>query len=64
MPRRHPRSLDHLARHPPFEVKQSVLRLVVERIVVEDARVVIQHVVPTEKFRLIPEWWAVEDLNL
>jgi site-specific DNA recombinase len=49
---------------PPFEMKQSVLRLVVERIVVEDSRVVIQHVVPTEKFRLIPEWWAVEDLNL
>ena len=48
---------------PPFEVKQSVLRLVVERIVVEENRVVVQHVVPTEKFRLIPEWWAVRDSN-
>ncbi|HLF92196.1 MAG TPA: hypothetical protein VJB14_01945, partial [Planctomycetota bacterium] len=44
---------------PPFEVKQSVLRLVVERVLVEDSRVVIHHVVPTEKFRLIPEWWAL-----
>jgi hypothetical protein len=28
-------------------VKQKVLQLVVDRIVVEDSRVVIQHVVPT-----------------
>lgn len=42
-------------------MKKSILRLVVERIVVEDTRVVIQHVVPPEKFRLIPEWWAALD---
>ncbi|MBI3856829.1 MAG: hypothetical protein HY293_14165 [Planctomycetes bacterium] len=48
---------------PPFEVKQSVLRLVAERVVVEESRLVIHHVVPTEKFRLIPEWWAPRDSN-
>jgi site-specific DNA recombinase len=32
---------------PSFETKQQVLRLVVDRIVVEDSRVVVHHVVPT-----------------
>jgi site-specific DNA recombinase len=32
---------------PSFETKQLVLRLVVDRIVVEEARVVVHHVVPT-----------------
>lgn len=34
-------------REPSFETKQQVLRLVVDRIVVEDDKVVIHHVVPT-----------------
>jgi DNA topoisomerase VI subunit B len=37
---------------PSFETKQQVLRLVVDRIVVEDARVVVNHVVPTGPIRL------------
>jgi len=37
---------------PSFEVKQKVLQLVVDRIVVEESRVVIQHVVPTGAVRL------------
>lgn len=32
---------------PSFETKQQVLRLVVDRIMVEDSRVVVHHVVPT-----------------
>ncbi len=40
---------------PSFEVKQKVLQLVVDRIVVEESRVVIQHVVPTGPVRLQPE---------
>ncbi len=37
---------------PSFETKQQVLRLVVDRIVVEDDKVVIHHVVPTGPVRL------------
>ena len=40
---------------PSFEVKQKVLQLVVDRIVVEESRVVIQHVVPTGPIRLQTE---------
>ena len=40
---------------PSFETKQQVLRLVVDRIVVEDARVVVHHVVPTGPIRLQTE---------
>ena len=40
---------------PSFEVKQKVLPLVVDRIVVEESRVVIQHVVPTGPVRLQTE---------
>ena len=40
---------------PSFEVKQKVLQLVVDRIVVEESRVVIQHVVPTGPVRLQTE---------
>jgi len=36
-------------------VKQKVLQLVVDRIVVEESRVVIQHVVPTGPVRLQTE---------
>lgn len=37
---------------PSFETKQQDLRLVVDRIVVEDGRVVVHHVVPTGPVRL------------
>ncbi len=40
---------------PAFEVKRKVLQLVVDRIVVEESRVVIQHVVPTGPVRLQTE---------
>ena len=40
---------------PSFEVKQKVLQLVVQRIVVEDHRVIIEHVVPSGPIRLQPE---------
>jgi site-specific DNA recombinase len=40
---------------PAFEVKQKVLQLVVQRIVVEDHRVIIEHVVPSGPIRLQPE---------
>ena len=40
---------------PSFEVQQKVLQLVVDRIVVEDSRVIIEHVVPTGLVRLQTE---------
>jgi site-specific DNA recombinase len=40
---------------PSFEVKQKVWQLVVDRIVVEESRVVIQHVVPMGAVRLQTE---------
>jgi site-specific DNA recombinase len=40
---------------PAFEVKQKVLQLVVQRIVVEDHRIIIEHVVPSGPIRLQPE---------
>jgi site-specific DNA recombinase len=40
---------------PSFEVQQKVLQLVVDRIVVEDTRVVIEHIVPSGPVRLQPE---------
>jgi len=43
---------------PSFEVKQKVLQLVVQRIVVEDHRVIIEHVVPSGPIRLQPERYA------
>ena len=39
---------------PSFAVKQNVLQLVVDRIIVEDTQLVIRHVVPTEPIRLQP----------
>ncbi len=41
---------------PSFETKQKVLRLVVDRIVVEDSKVTIHHVVPTAPVRLQTEY--------
>ena len=47
---------------PSFETKQQVLRLVVDRIVVEDDKAVVHHVVPAGPVRLqterLPEHWA------
>jgi hypothetical protein len=40
---------------PPFAVKQQVLQLVVDRIVVADAQVTVHHVVPTGPVRLQTE---------
>ncbi len=41
---------------PSFETKQRVLQLVVDRIVVEDSKVTIHHVVPTAPVRLQTEY--------
>jgi site-specific DNA recombinase len=38
-----------------FEVKQKVLQLVLQRIVVEDHRLIIEHVVPSGPIQLQPE---------
>jgi hypothetical protein len=43
---------------PSFEMQHKVVQLVVDRIVVEDERVVIEHVVPTGPVRLQPEHHA------
>jgi site-specific DNA recombinase len=43
---------------PAFEVKQKVLQLVVQRIMVEDHRITIEHVVPSGPIRLQPEHHA------
>jgi site-specific DNA recombinase len=43
---------------PSFEVKQKVLQLVVQRIVVEDHHITIEHVVPSGPIRLQPEHHA------
>jgi site-specific DNA recombinase len=40
---------------PSFEIKQKVLQLVIQRIVVEDHRIIIEHVVPSGPIRLQPE---------
>jgi len=39
---------------PPFETRQSVLRLVIEQVIVEEDRLVIRHVVPTASVGLQP----------
>ena len=38
----------HFLEAPAFETRQRVLRLVVERIVVTDEQIVIQHIIPTD----------------
>ena len=43
---------------PSFEVKQKVLQLIVQRIVVEDHCITIEHVVPSGPIRLQPEHHA------
>jgi site-specific DNA recombinase len=48
---------------PSFAVQQKVLQLVVDRIVVEDSRVIIEHVVPTGPVRLQTEHQSCEILR-
>jgi site-specific DNA recombinase len=48
---------------PSFEVQQKVIQLVVNRIVVEDSQVIIEHVVPTGPVRLQPEQQGNENLR-
>jgi hypothetical protein len=48
---------------PAFAVQQQVVQLVVNRIVVEDRQVIIEHVVPTGPVRLQPEHHAPENLR-
>jgi site-specific DNA recombinase len=47
---------------PSFEVQQKAIQLVVNRIVVEDSQVIIEHVVPTGPVRLQPEQQLAENL--
>lgn len=44
---------------PSFETKQKVLRLVIDRIVVEDSKITIRHVVPTGPVRLQTKQHAI-----
>jgi site-specific DNA recombinase len=48
---------------PSFAVQQKMLQLVVNRIVVEDNRVIIEHVVPTGPVRLQTEQQACQNLR-
>jgi site-specific DNA recombinase len=49
---------------PAFEVQQQVVQFVVNRIVVEDSRVTIEHVVPTGPVRLQTEHQPAENVRL
>jgi site-specific DNA recombinase len=48
---------------PSVEVQQQVIPLVVNRVVVEDSRVLIEHVVPIGPVRLQPEHQPPENLR-
>jgi site-specific DNA recombinase len=48
---------------PAFAVQQPVVQFVVNRIVVEDSRVIIEPIVPTGPVRLQPEHHALENLR-
>jgi site-specific DNA recombinase len=48
-------SIREAMEEPSFTVQQKVLQLVVNRIMVEDNQVIIEHVVPTGAIRLQPE---------
>ena len=51
-------SIQAALQNPSFAVKQKVLQLVVDHILVEEQRVTIRHVVPTEPVRLQPRQLA------
>jgi site-specific DNA recombinase len=49
---------------PSFETRQKILRLVVERIIVTDEAIVIQHIIPgddTSRLHLRPSWQVCPD---
>jgi site-specific DNA recombinase len=48
-------SLHQALADPTFAVKQQVLQLVVDRIVVEEEQIVVHHIIPTGPFRLQTE---------
>jgi len=48
---------------PSFEVKQKVLQLVLQRIVVEDYCLIMEHIVPSGPIRLQPERLTTRDLR-
>ena len=48
---------------PSFTIQQKVLQLVVDRLVVEDSRVIIEHVIPTGPVRLQTEQPPCENLR-
>jgi site-specific DNA recombinase len=48
---------------PSFAVKQQVLQLVIDRIVIEDTRIVIKHVIPVEPVGLRPRHHLCEFLR-
>jgi len=41
------RSITHALEEPSWDVKQKVLQLVVDRVIVEEVRVIVRHIVPT-----------------
>ncbi|MCP4050913.1 MAG: recombinase family protein [bacterium] len=41
-----------LKKELPFEVKQKIIQLVLDRIIVEEAKIVIHHIIPTHHVRL------------
>jgi hypothetical protein len=46
------RKMSDVLDHPSFEIKQRILRLVVDKILVSDEEVTIQHTVPISDVRL------------
>lgn len=44
---------------PTFETKRKILRLVVDRIIIDEESVIVRHIVPTSKIRLQtePQWY-------
>ena len=56
-------SIREAMEEPSFPIQQKVLQLVVNRIVVEDNRVIIEHVVPTGPVRLQTEHQGNENLR-
>jgi hypothetical protein len=48
---------------PSFDVQHPVIPLVVNRVVVEDRRVIIEHVVPTGPVRWQPEHQPPEHIR-
>ena len=45
-------SMHHALQNPEYEIKQKILQLVVDRIVVDEQQLTIRHVVPTGPVKL------------